>query len=569
MSDAKVVITAEDRASNALRELRTLSDGLRGSLDSLAPAFAALAASAGAVAGVRSIVEGLAKLKDAKEATGATVENLSALEDVAVRAGGSFDEATAVLVKFNKALIEAKPGSDVALIFERLGLSLQQLKTADPVTALQKTALAFQQFADDGSKGRAFLELFGKSVREAAPLLNELAEAGELNAKATSEQVLQADKFVKQLAALQKNSIDTSRQFVSQFLPTLSAIIDEFKRGEGSANAFATAGQGVRVAFETLAVLGANLKFVFEGTGRTLGGIAAQLRALATGDLDAFRAINEMIKEDDQRARAALDAFEKRMLGAGDATQSTTAKLKEITKSFGELGTSARFTAEQLKLFRSANEGFAGDAEARIKILDEQNKKIEHLNDLLGRTNTRKLFEDLGALDDAFFRPGSDVGPDEYDAAVARRTGRAMDALKEIQREVKDSTDFAKEFGLTFASSLEDAIVKGEGLRQVLQGIYQDLLRILVRTTITEKLGNWFTDLLKGKGSLGGAGAFVGPPDFLAGGASSGGSVKVFNITVQNGQSPAETAAAVRVAIAASEARIVDGTRRGGVLAGL
>lgn len=69
------------------------------------------------------------------------------------------------------------------------------------------------------------------------------------------------------------------------------------------------------VTWQTLSVLGRNVRFVFEGVGRELGGIGAQIAAVMRGDFAQARALGEQIRADAEGARAALDAADARSLG--------------------------------------------------------------------------------------------------------------------------------------------------------------------------------------------------------------------------------------------------------------
>ncbi|MBW5800057.1 hypothetical protein [Halomonas elongata] len=53
---------------------------------------------------------------------------------------------------------------------------------------------------------------------------------------------------------------------------------------------------------------------------------------------------------------------------------------------------------------------------------------------------------------------------------------------------LEDSRDAAEEFGMTFSSSLEDAIVKGQSLQDMISGLSEDLLRLSTRKLVTEPL---------------------------------------------------------------------------------
>ena len=200
-------------------------------MSAVASGVGAALAGAVSVAGLttffRATVDGLDKLNDLSDATGATVEGLSALEDVAARTGTNIDTVGDALVKMNLFLTAAsKPGSDAAEALKAIGLNATELKRLDPAVALQKVAVALAGYANDGTKARLVQELFGKSVREVAPLLKDLAENGELNATVTRQQAEEAEKFNKQLSALAKNAQDAARALVSDMVPALNALIE-------------------------------------------------------------------------------------------------------------------------------------------------------------------------------------------------------------------------------------------------------------------------------------------------------------------------------------------------------
>jgi hypothetical protein len=48
----------------------------------------------------------------------------------------------------------------------------------------------------------------------------------------------------------------------------------------------------------------------------------------------------------------------------------------------------------------------------------------------------------------------------------------------------------AQDFGYVFSSALEDAIINGDKLRDVMNALGKDIARMIIRKTITEPLGN-------------------------------------------------------------------------------
>ncbi|MCS6932371.1 MAG: hypothetical protein NZM27_09200 [Acetobacteraceae bacterium] len=94
------------------------------------------------------------------------------------------------------------------------------------------------------------------------------------------------------------------------------------------------------------------------------------------------------------------------------------------------------------------------------------------------------------------------IGRPVPDATVQREAERALEELEKAEKRIEDSAERAnatvRELGLTFASAFEDAVIKGDKLSKVLQGLLQDVTRIIARKTITEPLGNAVSSALSG-----------------------------------------------------------------------
>ncbi|MEJ7685690.1 MAG: hypothetical protein WKG52_01075 [Variovorax sp.] len=201
---------------------------------SISKAGAAVGAALGA-AGVaalhfgKQLIDGLDALNDVKDATGASIENLSALEDVALRTGTNMDNVSSILVKFNNVLKEVDGKNPASQALKALGLNAEELKRIDPAEALRQTAVALSGFADDGNKARLVQELLGKSIKDAAPFLKDLAEQTRLLGTVTTQQAEAAEVFNKQLFSLQKNATDLGRSIVSNLLPGLNLFLQNMR----------------------------------------------------------------------------------------------------------------------------------------------------------------------------------------------------------------------------------------------------------------------------------------------------------------------------------------------------
>lgn len=500
---------------------------------------------------VKSTINSVDALNDLKDATGASIENLSALEDIALRSGNSVDSMADSLVKFNKVLNEAKAGSDLDKTLKSIGLNAEELRKIDPAEALQKTAQALAGYADDGNKARLIQELFGKSIREAGPWLKDLAEAGKLNGTVTKEQADEAERFNKELAKLSKNSLDASRSLIGNYLPALNAILEAYRTGGFVAGTNAVGNalfdwegsqqrKGIKNMQKDLADLRAQeagiTLDVFGIKGKVQAEIKATEAALKAAQNAYFKLTNvqggrgtvnppsvdarasapapfskekpgkKVAEEIDDNAKAlaqyvrglekatetSLDLTEVEKARIFLTTIGTTgeiAQVQELVLGMAKRIDQEKELAELLKLKRAAATA-AGDA---------VNKENDFFAAAIAGTPTAKLEKqraDMMKLAEgfqagAFGNPESMAAMQLYGEAASAMLGNLGGDVKEVEG------DFAS-LGATFSSSLEDAIVNGNGLRSVIQGLGQDILRITVRKTITEPIGNAITGAFSG-----------------------------------------------------------------------
>ncbi len=143
MADVGIKISAQDNTKTAFDSVGRNLGNIQTAAASVAGSLAALGVGISVSAFVsmtKQIVAGLDAMNDLKDATGATIENISALEDVARRTGSSFETVSTALTKLNKGLSAAKPGSDTEAAIKAIGLSVKDLKALDPAEAFRQVA---------------------------------------------------------------------------------------------------------------------------------------------------------------------------------------------------------------------------------------------------------------------------------------------------------------------------------------------------------------------------------------------------------------------------------------------
>lgn len=363
---------------------RQISNGL-GVARSALEGLAAGVTFAGLIQLTRATIDSIDRLNDLKDATGASIEKLSGLEDVAARTGTSFDTVGDSLLKFNTALKDAKPGSDAEAAFKSLGLSVAELKRLDPAEALRQTAIAMAGFADDGNKARLSQELFGRSLREVAPFLKNLADAGELVTKVTAEQAQEAENFNRELLAIQKNAQDLARVLASDFVTAINRAASAMRDGgfiEGLKTLFggdATHRQNVRLSELTNDLLDAEAKLSkFKGSDNFFArGLAAGAQKEVDGikkAISEIQRLRDVGNPDNQSAAETARLFGKGRPSIEFNGAIKPVKLPKLGKSGDDITDAQRELARYVDQLQGAIE--------KTQNLTEQEKALNFLRQL-------------------------------------------------------------------------------------------------------------------------------------------------------------------------------------------
>lgn len=530
-NQAKIVVTAEDRASRVLQQVRgqLASTGnsaaeLAASAGLIGPAFATLASAAGLVGFVKSVVDAVDALNDVADATGASIESISGLERVARLGGGTIDDVSGILIKFNAALAQtANPASAASGVFAALGLSAKELRAIDPAEALQRTAVALSQFADGGDKARVVQELFGKSIKDAAPFLKDLAEAGELNATVTTKQAEQADKFNKALFRLQTAAGDASRTLLGEMALAIQQTIANVTTattafgGLGAAIQAVLSGatqfkdspaEGLREYNRQLADIDARIERVRSGADgfagrfseqrvlalqreraevakvadyyRTLlnAGSAGQGRGGMGAVLPTLRA-PEAAPKASTAPRAAIDEstqalarYVAQLQAEADKTQDMTERQKALNllRSIGANGQIPQVRELVLALADEADERERGLAFAKAMTLEmerqanEQKNLDDALNNFAGRTADALKRAQTARLE-ARLAAGEAFSPEELDRIV-----RGIGGIKEASEQTFAASNKALD---KFADNVQDAL--GSTIEASLRGDFDNI----------------------------------------------------------------------------------------------
>jgi hypothetical protein len=582
MTRARIAIGATDETAGAFQAVRGRLQQLSGQAQALTGSFSAVASGLAAVLGgvsltayFKQVVDGIDRLNDLKDATGASIGNLSALEDVAARTGTSFETVQAALVKFNQALAGAKPGSAAAEVFRRLGLSLADLRDQDPAEALRQTAVALARFPDDGNKARASMELFGRSLSQVAPLLADLAKSGELNATVTEKQAAEAEAFNIKLAQFAKNATDAGRAVAGALLPSMNSLLEVLNQAARNPGGFfaglakqadlgALRGQidGLRTAAERMepavararaTLAGGQGSFLAQDSARQTIRNYERLQSAAADYLAQL----EKITLADKKGRPANEGGgrlrQTESLGfidekAGERQRQQAIALDRYVDQLRDQLLATRQVGEEEKLRIAINRGLYGVIEkgvaaqalalARGLDVRRSEAKIEEELNVL-RAEGLRLTESLSTEQERLSkqRARADVLFSQEFISLNTWLRTYSKGVDEISTSLLDFKfpDFAKlaeplrqvsEFASQAARNIQDAL--GDSVLQVIKGnaddigqIWQDLLQRMVAQALAAKLGEALFGNYGKTGEFGGLAGLIGSSVF--GGARANG----------------------------------------------
>jgi molybdenum-dependent DNA-binding transcriptional regulator ModE len=219
-TEAKVVITAEDRTKAAFNSLSASFGRINGLLGAFGVAL-----SAGAIVSfTRDAIAMAAALDAMAEATGGTVEGLSRIANVAKVSGTDLGSVQKAILELNKAVAGLGDSKDAEAALQAIGLSLAQLDALRPDERLEAVAKAFGQFEDGAGKSAAMLAIFKKNAAEVAPLLKDLAQDTETVGTVSAESAAKAEALEKSFNRVKLEAQKLGLEIADVTIPVLEDL---------------------------------------------------------------------------------------------------------------------------------------------------------------------------------------------------------------------------------------------------------------------------------------------------------------------------------------------------------
>lgn len=273
---------------------------------------------------IKGSIDAADELRNMSQKTGIAVDTLNGLGLAASRAGGDLEKMVDAASTLNETIAAAARGDgDLMEPFLKLGISLKdangQLKTADVV--MTELADKFAKYADGPEKTAIAVRILEDAGADLIPMLNKGGDALRENIEyaqrysgATQELSNASGRFNDTMGRLTVQQKGFYNSITSAVLPVLQTVADEMLGAAEESNKFSLAADVVRTVLETFVVVGSEVGFTFKAVGTEIGGIAAQLAALAHADWRGFNVISEAMKADAEKARKEHDEFIKNVL---------------------------------------------------------------------------------------------------------------------------------------------------------------------------------------------------------------------------------------------------------------
>lgn len=354
------------------------------------------------------------------------IEFLTALAGQSPRVMISMEKLTAVAAKLSK--VAGVSFEDTAKMINDLG--------DRPTDTLLKFAQASGRVELSVLKQVAALEESGNTA-EAARI------AQEAWAKASEEQ---AAVVYDNMSPVEKVWLD-----IKSAISGTWEQVKEFAKSETVATVF-------RTAWQTIAVIAAEVWYVLKQTGKEIGGIAAQIVAVLTGDFKGAAAIGEEMRSDAKSAREEQDKLIASIMGVGKETKNTNEEYKRSSAELKANAEAAKKLEEQLK-----KKGKKTDAEKEAERIRKE--AIRDLERIAKETNNatkeqeqyskaQKLALDIFANED-FKKYPEDL---KIRIAAALEAAHAEEMIAEAMKKEREYIDNVREAYVKLQADRDNAI---------------------------------------------------------------------------------------------------------------
>ncbi len=398
-------------------------------------------------------------------------------------------------------------GGELKDFFEKIapavGVTADQFKNLSGPQALQlfynslekanlsqkETVFWMESIADDATtlvpllqnNGAAFDALADRAAKYGG-VLSDYALAAAKDFKSQTDEMTLALQGAEQILAL-------------GLMPTLTETARELLATADSAGIADTAATVIRTTLEALVIVASDVAFTFTAVGREIGGMAAQAQAFLSLDFARAGQIGAMMKQDAATARAELEAFQQRLLNAGQTAKGVF-NLSGVMKG-NKTGT-AEYQAALNALIRMKDDGTVSASQFTAAI---KGATAANVSAAAAAGRTGKSLSGMGVGADAA-KKAADTAKSAADKArqAAQATqqayqaafGNAAQMLRELDAEEQNLNDAEKALANVMAG--EHWGKWNEAQRKAIELIYQRNAATIARQQQEQADAKWASE---------------------------------------------------------------------------
>lgn len=363
--------------------------------------------------------------------------------------------------------------------------------------------------------GQAAAASFAPGISEAADAIERLLRAAG-RSETIDELTAKLDRLRKERASLESEGLISS-VFRSDLRSLMAGDPKQTRRSELNR-------QISGVESQMPVTTGADLSAVVPISRPDTSTSNPQSSASIDAGKKAAETINKQVAAlQFQEAQLGRTAREQAIYGAVQqaGAQATTAQRDAIAAAAGSLYDKTE-AVERLNAVEDAYlENQFSQAEARNAIASGMEQEISDNAKLLAALQVSEAeYERVAAmleLINQYRAAGLQMSAEEIAAAeqTAKKLGEQRVQMDGLKDKIESTKKLGADLGMTFSSAFEDAIVSAKSFSDVLRSLGEDILRLMIRSQITQPLAAAAQPFFSGL--LGSIGGFLG----FAGGTSS------------------------------------------------
>jgi len=279
--------------------------------------FASKAAGYGKVAATAFVAATVAamayadEIADVAKANDVAIDSVIKLQNALANSGGSADNAGKLLSSFSKFVDDAAGGSfEAQQKLSKLGVSLKDIGNLSTDTLFQKTIKGLADIEDPLTRSARGMDAFGKAGKGVDWV--GVAEGMANGAEASKKQAKAIEDAAAAFDMLKQAGRDVNLLIAETLGPSLKLTAEYIKGITDGSNLL---GSAFKIVFQTIAVLGSDLQFIFQGITDEIAHTIDNIKILTTEGIKAAIAANEAYEKRRQQARADLDLYQSRIMG--------------------------------------------------------------------------------------------------------------------------------------------------------------------------------------------------------------------------------------------------------------